>query len=142
MGDVLAGGGILQLDHRPMDSRFIPHERSVRRAGPRTRVRTFLGLLLRTVVGRWWAHLRPHHAVSRPVARNGRSTWALRCFWHSHAPNLSWRIHDPGCGDFFRPRDSVRNLRLSRWDYRGWPGGHFQRARYVTRAAASHHKGV
>jgi len=73
VGNVLAGGRVLQLDHHAVDSRLwmtsdLIHVLRRRLAG------VCFGLTPSECSGTWRTHLRPHHAVFRHVFGYGRGT--------------------------------------------------------------------
>src|SRR5581483_4226246 len=117
MGDILAGGGLLQLDYRSVDPGHCYDEGPASSPSSSAIKCAFLGVLLWIAVGSGRAYVWSYHALSWAFARNGCSARPLRCIRHTHAADLSRRVHERSSGNIFRAHHSSRHWSMPGWNY-------------------------
>src|SRR5882724_10067309 len=96
VGNVLAGRRILQLDHHAVDPRPVDDKRFSECSSRGAEPEPLLGLHLRSALGTWRTHLRPHHAVFRYVFGYGRGDRVHGHLRHANASHFPRAVRDGG----------------------------------------------
>src|SRR5437016_6910566 len=142
VGNILAGGRHLQLDHRTVVLGK-PHDaRSTRRLIGGSNQHPVLVVLLRASLGHWRADLRPYDALPWSFPGHGRCPWSVRRLRHLDASHLQRRVCQPGPWDKLRTSDFIWHLRLLAGDCRRRSGRHLQGTRHVAGRAEGRYSGI